>query len=334
MNAPEIAPAQWRTKSANQTRLAFGQALLEIGAREPRAVVVSADTQDLLGIRPYIERFGDRFVELGIAEQNVIGAASGLATTGLHPYVCAYAPFISARSMEQVRNDVAYANQRVVIGAAASGISLGVAGGTHHSLEDLALMRSLPNMTVIVPADVNEAYKATLATLDIDGPVYLRLGGRTEEPPVGDPEAAFRLGKAVQLRAGNDVAVIACGALVKMAVRASDLLKKDGIGVRVLNMHTIKPLDRDAILAAAAQTRGIVTAEEHHLAGGLGGAVAELLAVEHPTHMRMVGMPDVFAMVGPTVPLRTKYGMSAEAIVDACRALLSGSKGKKGKVET
>ena len=176
MNAPEIAPAAWRTKSANQTRLAFGQALLEIGAREPRSVVVSADTQDLLGIRAYIERFRDRFVELGIAEQNVIGAASGLATTGLHPYVCAYAPFITARSMEQVRNDIAYANQRVVIGAAASGISLGVAGGTHHALEDIALMRSLPNMTVIVPADVSEAYKAALATLDIDGPVYLRLG--------------------------------------------------------------------------------------------------------------------------------------------------------------
>jgi transketolase len=309
MNAPDIAPAEWRAKSANQTRLAFGQALLEIGAREPRAVVVSADTQDLLGIRPYIERFRDRFIELGIAEQNAIGAAAGLATTGLHPYVCAYAPFITARSMEQVRNDVAYANQRVVIGAAASGISLGVAGGTHHALEDLALMRSLPNMTVIVPADVNEAYKAALATLDIDGPVYLRLGGRVEEPPVGDPEAAFRLGKAVELRPGNDVAVIACGALVDMAVR-------------VLNMHTIKPLDRDAILAAAAETRGIVTAEEHHLTGGLGGAVAELLAVEHPKRMRMVGMPDVFAMVGPTVPLRAKYGMSAEAIVAACRALL------------
>jgi transketolase len=322
MNAPDVASPEWRTKSANQTRLAFGQVLLEIGAREPRAVVVSADTQDLLGIRLYIERFRDRFIELGIAEQNVIGAASGLATTGLHPYVCAYAPFITARSMEQVRNDVAYANQRVVIGAAASGISLGVAGGTHHALEDLALMRSLPNMTVIVPADVNEAYKAALATLDIDGPVYLRLGGRAEEPPVGDPEAPFRLGKAVQLRDGNDVAVIACGALVDMAVRASDLLKKEGIGVRVLNMHTIKPLDSDAILSAAAGTRGIVTAEEHHLAGGLGGAVAELLAVEHPTRMRMVGMPDVFAMVGPTGPLRAKYGMSTEAIAAACRALL------------
>jgi len=322
MNSAVVSAVDWRTKSARQTRLAFGQALLEIGARDPRAVVVSVDTQDLLGIRPWIERYRERFVEVGIAEQNAIGVASGLATTGLRPYVCAYAPFISARSMEQVRNDVAYANQRVVIGAAASGISLGVAGGTHHALEDLALMRSLPNMTVIVPADVDEAYGATLATLDIDGPVYLRLGGRTEEPPVSDPEALFRPGRAAQLRPGNDIAVIACGALVEMALRASDALGREGIGVRVINMHTIKPLDRDAILAAAAETRGIVTAEEHHLTGGLGGAVAELLAVEHPTRMRMVGMPDTFAVVGPTVALRAKYGMSAEAIVGACRKLL------------
>ena len=317
--------ADWRSKSANQTRLAFGQGLLELGTREPRTVVISADTQDLLGIRPYIERHRERFIEVGIAEQNAVGVASGLATTGLRPYVCAYAPFITARSMEQVRNDVAYANQRVVIGAAASGISLGVAGGTHHALEDLALMRSLPNMTVIVPADVDEAYKAALATLDIDGPVYLRLGGRTEEPPVTDPDAPFRLGRAVQLRPGKDVCVIACGALVEMAVRASDTLKQEGIGARVLNMHTIKPFDREAVLSAAAETRGIVTAEEHHLVGGLGGAVAELLAVEHPTRMRMVGMPDAFAMVGPTVPLRAKYGMSAEAIAQQCRALLAAA---------
>ena len=322
MNSAVLNAPDWRTKSARQTRLAFGQALLDIGARDPRAVVVSVDTQDLLGIRPWIERYRERFVEVGIAEQNAIGVASGLATTGLRPYVCAYAPFISARSMEQVRNDVAYANQRVVIGAAASGISLGVAGGTHHALEDLALMRSLPNMTVIVPADVDEAYGATLATLDIDGPVYLRLGGRTEEPPVSDPEALFRPGRAVQLRPGNDLAVIACGALVEMALRASDALGREGIGVRVINMHTIKPLDRDAILAAAAETRGIVTAEEHHLTGGLGGAVAELLAVEHPARMRMVGMPDTFAVVGPTVALRAKYGMSAEAIAGACRSLI------------
>ena len=318
----DFTPPDWRARAANQTRLAFGQALLELAARDSKTVVVSADTQDLLGIRPYIERYRERFVELGIAEQNAIGVASGMATTGLHPFVCAYAPFITARSMEQVRNDVAYANQRVVIGAAASGISLGVAGGTHHALEDLALLRSFPNMTVIVPADIDEAYKATLATLDIDGPVYMRLGGRTEEPPVSDATKPFQLGKATQLRPGKDVAVIACGALVEMAVRASDALKGQGIGARVINMHTIKPLDRDAILAAAAETRGIVTAEEHHLTGGLGGAVAELLALERPTRMRMVGMPDAFAMVGPTVKLRAKYGMSAEAIADACRALL------------
>ncbi len=316
MNSP--AP-DWRAKSANQTRLAFGQALLELAVREPRTVVVSVDTQDLLGIRPYIERHRDRFVELGIAEQNAIGVASGLATTGMRPYVCAYAPFITARSMEQVRNDIAYANQRVVIGAAASGISLGVAGGTHHALEDLALMRSLPNMTVIVPADVDEAYAATLATLDIDGPVYLRLGGRVEEPSVNS--APFHLGRAEQLRPGNDVCVIACGALVHMALQAADRLLGEGVHVRVLNMHTIKPLDNDAILAAA-ETRGIVTAEEHHLSGGLGGAVAELLSTQRPTAMRMIGMPDRFAAVGPTPKLRDKYGMSADAIAAACRSLL------------
>lgn len=315
----------WRAQSANQSRLAFGQALLEVARRDPRAVVISADTQDLLGLRPYIAGYPERFVEVGIAEQNMIGVASGLATTGLHAYVCGYAPFITARSMEQVRNDVAYANQRVVIGAAASGITLGVSGGTHHALEDLALMRSLPNMTVIVPADVDETYQATLATLDLDGPVYIRLGGRLDEPPVTDPTAPFRLGKAAQLRAGNDVTVIACGCMVDLAVRASQTLEGEGIGARVLNMSSIKPLDREAILQAAAQTRGIVTAEEHHLTGGLGGAVAELLAVEQPTRMRLVGMPDTYAVVGPTVPLRAKYGMSAEAIAAACRSLLDAS---------
>ena len=317
MNAPD-----WRARAANQTRLAFGQALVELGAHDRATVVISADTQDLLGIRPYIERFRERFVEVGIAEQNAIGIAAGLATTGMHPFVCAYAPFITARSMEQVRNDLAYAHQRVVIGAAASGISLGVAGGTHHALEDIALLRSFPNMTVVVPADIEEAYAATLATRDIDGPVYLRLGGRAEEPPVSDPAQPFRLGKAATQREGNDVAIVACGALVEMALRASDALRKEGVHARVINMHTIKPFDRDVVLKAAAETRRIVTAEEHHLTGGLGGAVAELLALEQPTRMRMIGMPDAFACIGPTNQVRAKYGMSAEAIAGACRELL------------
>jgi transketolase len=316
-----VDTSNWRAKSASQTRLAFGQALLELAAMDPRVVALSADTQDLIGIREFMEHYPDRFVEVGIAEQDCIGISSGLATTGLRPYVCGYAPFISARSMEQVRNDVAYANQRVVIGAAASGISLAVSGGTHHSVEDLAVMRSFPNMNVIVPADVNEAYKAALATLDIDGPVYLRLGGRAAEPDVtGD--APFAFGKATQLRPGNDVAIIACGCMVEMAVKASQTLEAEGIGARVLNMATIKPLDREAILKAAAETKGIVTAEEHHLTGGLGGAVAELLSVEQPTRMRMVGLGDEFVCVGPVGPIRTKYGMSADAIVAKCRDLL------------
>jgi transketolase len=315
-------PEDWRTRAANQTRLAFGQALLDLARLEPRTVVVSADTQDLLGIRPYIERHPERFVELGIAEQNAIGVAAGLATTGMRPYVCAYAPFITARSMEQLRNDVAYARQRVVIGAAASGVSLGVAGGTHHALEDLALLRSFPNMTVIVPADAEEAWRATLATRDIDGPVYLRLGGRVEEPPVNPPGQPFRPGRATVLRPGKDIAIIACGALVAPALQAAETLAAQGVDARVINLHTIKPLDRETVLAAAAETGRIVTAEEHHLTGGLGGAVAELLSQELPTRMRMVGMPDEFACIGPTPKVREKYGMSAAGIVAACSGLL------------
>jgi transketolase len=312
----------WYKKSASQTRLAFGQALLALGAIDPDVVVLSADTQDLLGIREYIELYPDRFVECGIAEQAKIGIAAGLATVGLKPYVCGYAPFVSARALEQVRNDVAYAHQNVVIGAAASGISLGVSGGTHHAVEDLATMRSFAGLTVIVPADVNEAYKATLAAHDIDGPVYIRLGGRTPEPDVTNPDAPFTLGKASELRSGNDVTIIACGALVSMAVAASDALKAEGINARVLNMSSIKPLDTEAILKAAEETKGIVTAEEHHVTGGLGGAVAEFLAENRPTKMRIIGLGDTFAVVGPTPALRARYGMNPDNIAAKAKELL------------
>ena len=285
MNAPtpgHAAEPAWVKAAADQSRLAFGLALTELGRRDERVVAVSADTLDLIGLRGFIDHAPERVIDVGIAEQNAMGVAAGLATTGLRPFVCGYAPFISARSMEQVRNEVAYANQRVVIGAAASGVSLAVSGGTHHALEDLALMRSFPNMTVLVSADAHEAWHATLATDEIDGPVYLRLGGRVPEPPVTPVGAPFSLGKARCLAEGSDVAVIACGALAALAVDAATALAEQGVGCRVLNMSTIKPLDEDAILAAAEETRGIVTAEEHHLTGGLGGAVAELLAVPPP----------------------------------------------------
>ena len=317
----QAAEPAWAKAAADQSRLAFGLALTELARRDERVVAVSADTLDLIGLRGFVAHAPARVIDVGIAEQNAMGVAAGLATAGLRPFVCGYAPFIAARSMEQVRNEVAYADQRVVIGAAASGVSLAVSGGTHHALEDLALMRSLPNMTVIVPADAHEAWHATHATDRVEGPVYLRLGGRVPERPVTPVDAPFRLGKAARLAEGSDVAVIACGALVAPALDAAAELAGQGVGARVLNMSTIKPLDEDAILAAA-ETRGIVTAEEHHLTGGLGGAVAELLAVRRPTPMRMVGMPDEFACVGPTDRIRARYGMSAAHIVDACLDLL------------
>jgi transketolase len=179
----------------------------------------------------------------------------------------------------------------------------------------------MPNMTVVVPADAHQAFHATRATDAIDGPVYIRLGGRMAEPPVTPVEGPFRLGRADRLREGGDITVIACGCLVAPALQAAEEAASKGVSVRVLNMHTIKPLDRDAVLEAAAQTRGIVTAEEHHVTGGLGGAVAELLALEHPTRMRMVGLADEFACVGPTGKVRERYGMSARHILEACLAL-------------
>ena len=225
MNAPQQgngAEPAWVKAAANQSRLAFGLAVTELGRRDERVVAVGADTLDLIGLRGFIEHAPARVIDVGIAEQNAMGVAAGLATTGLRPFVCGYAPFITARSMEQIRNEVAYADQRVVIGAAASGVSLAVSGGTHHALEDLALMRSLPNMTVLVPADAHEAWHAALATDDIDGPAYIRLGGRVPEPPVTPVDAPFSLGKATCLAEGSDVAVIACGALVAPAVDAAE----------------------------------------------------------------------------------------------------------------
>jgi transketolase len=312
----------WVAKVQNQSRLSFGLAVTDMASRDDKVVAISADTLDLIGLREMVAAAPDRVIEAGIAEQNAMGVASGMATTGMRPYLCGYAPFITARSMEQLRNDVAYAKQRVVIGAACSGIVLGVSGGTHHALEDIALMRSLPNMTVLVPADAHETWHLTQATADMDGPSYIRLGGKMDEPPVTPVDASPQIGKATTLRRGTDIAVIACGVMVVEALEAADELASEGIGVRVLNMHTIKPLDRDAVLAAAAETRGIVAAEEHHLTGGLGGAVAELVSEHQPTRMRFVGMPDEFAIVGPTAKVRERYGMCAANIVTKCRELM------------
>ena len=307
----------------NQSRLAFGLALAKMAETDPLTTAISADSVDLMGLADFIERYPDRFIDVGIAEQNAMGIASGLATTGMRPFVCGYAPFITARSMEQLRNDVAYANQRVVIGAAASGVSLGVSGGTHHALEDLALMRAFPNITAIVPADARQAWATVFQTQNIDGPVYIRLGSRIPEEPVSDTKADFQIGKAECLREGNDITIIACGCLVSQAIKASQYLSDQGIGARVLNMHTIKPLDRESILTAASETKGIVTAEEHRVTGGLGSAIAELLSVERPTPMRIIGLPDEFAVVGPTPKVREGYGLTSTNITNCCMEILT-----------
>lgn len=305
----------------DQSRLAFGAAVTDLARQDPRVVALSADTVDLIGLRELMQDAPDRVLETGIAEQNTMGIASGLATVGMRPHVCGYAPFITARSMEQLRNDVAYARQPVVIGAACSGIALGVSGGTHHAVEDLALMRAMPNMTVLVPADPMEAYLLTIAAADRDGPVYVRLGGRVPEPPVTPPGTRPEIGRARVLADGSDVTVISCGCLVTEALAAARDCAASGLSVRVINMHSIKPLDSDAVLAAAAETGRIVTAEEHRLPGGLGSAVAELLARQHPVPMRFVALPDSFAVVGPTDQVRARYGLTAAAIADACREL-------------
>jgi transketolase len=319
---PKSETPEWEIKAAKQSRLAFGLAVAELARRDEKVAAISADTIDLFGLRPFLEASPERLIEAGIAEQNAMGIAAGMATTGMRPIICGYAPFITTRSLEQLRNDVAYANQRVVIGAACGGIVLAMAGGTHHAVEDLAIMRNMPNMTVIVPADARQTWHAAMATEQLDGPCYIRLGGKFDEPDVTELDADFRIGRADQLRNGDDITVIACGALVAPAVATSQALAHDGIGVRVLNMHTIKPLDRDAVLAAAVETGAIVTAEEHRVTGGLGGAVAELLATEQPTPMRMIGMPDEFAIVGPTAQVREHYAMGEGAITDACRDLM------------
>ena len=319
----ENGQPEWERLAQDQSRLAFGLAVGELARRDDKVVAISADTIDLFGLRGFLESSPHRLIEAGIAEQSAMGMASGLATTGMRPILCGYAPFITARSLEQLRNDVAYANQRVVIGAACGGIVLAMAGGTHHAVEDLAIMRNMPNMTVIVPADARQTWHAALATEQLDGPSYIRLGGKFVEPPVTDLVTDFQIGKAEQLRRGDDITAIACGCMVAPAIATADALARDGIGVRVLNMHTLKPMDREAVLAAAAETGAIVTSEEHRITGGLGGAVAELLALEHPTPMRMVGMPDEFAIVGPTAKVREHYGLSEASITTAVRELLA-----------
>lgn len=302
-------------------RDAYMRALEEMAAADPRVCAVANDSLSSAKLKNFKEKFPDRFVNVGIAEQNMVGVGAGLANGGMVPYVCGAACFLTARAMEQIKVDLAYTKANVKLCAMSPGMAYGQLGPTHHSIEDLAWMRVLPNLTVIVPADPMETAAVMHYSLLHEGPMFLRIA-RVPVPRVHGDDYEFKLGKALRLREGSDVTLIANGLMVSRALDAASALELRGISARVLNMSSVKPLDREAIVDAARTTRGIVTAEEALAAGGLGGAVAEVLAQEHPASMRILGVPDVFAPTGTAEFLLEYFGLTAAGIERAALGLL------------
>lgn len=307
------------------TREAYGKALQKLGAENKDIVVLDADLSKSTKTSDFAKVFPERFFDMGVAESNMLSTAAGLAAAGKIPFASSFAVFATGRAFEQIRNSIAYPALNVKIAATHAGISVGEDGASHQSVEDIAIMRVLPNMTVIVPADGPETEKAIRAAVEIKGPVYIRLG-RLGLPVIFDENYQYTVGKAVTLQDGTDATVIACGLMVSPAQEAAAELAKDGIKVRVLNMHTIKPIDKDAVVAAARETGAIVTAEEHSIIGGLGGAVAEVLAETVPAPLERVGVRDTFGESGKPAELLEKYGLTAKDIVAAVKRVLERKK--------
>ena len=303
-------------------RVAYSSVLEELAAQDQRVCAVINDSLSSAKLKSFKTKYPDRFINVGIAEQNLVGVGCGLANSGMIPYLCAASCFLTARAMEQIKVDLAYSKTNVRLCAMSPGMAYGQLGPTHHSIEDLAWMRVLPNLTVIVPADPVETAAVMRYSLVHEGPMFLRIA-RLPVPRVHGDDYEFRLGKAVRLREGSDVTLIAHGLMVCRALDAAKALEVRGISARVLNMSTLKPLDHEAILDAARTTRGIVTAEEALAAGGLGGAIAEVLAQQHPTPMRILGVPDVFAPTGKAEFLLEHFGLTAAGIERAALELLA-----------
>ena len=295
------------------TRDAYGETLVELGAEYPDLVVLDSDLAGATKTGMFRKAYPDRFFNCGIAEQNMMGIAAGLAACGKKVFASTFAMFAAGRAFEQVRNSIGYPHLPVKIGATHAGVSVGEDGATHQCCEDIALMRTIPGMTVINPADAVEAAKAVRAAVKLDGPAYLRFG-RLAVPGIFDDSYSFEIGKGVQLKEGRDVAIIATGLLVSEALDAAELLKNQGISARVINIATIKPIDREIIIAAARDTGAIVTAEEHSILGGLGGAVAETVCEAAPVPVLRVGVEDVFGKSGPGAELLKLFGLTAENI--------------------
>lgn len=302
------------------TRDSYGNALAQLGQEYDNLVVLDADLAGATKTSVFQKAFPERHIDCGIAEANMTGIAAGLATCGKIPFASSFAMFSAGRAFEQVRNSVGYPHLNVKIGATHAGISVGEDGATHQCNEDIALMRTIPGMVIINPADDVEARAAVRAACEYEGPVYLRFG-RLAIPVINDENSyKFQIGKGVRLKEGTDVTIIATGLCVSESLEAAKMLEKDGISAEVINIHTIKPLDEELIVAAATKTKKVVTVEEHSVIGGLGGAVSELLSEKAPTKMLRIGVLDTFGESGPAAELIKKYGLDAESIYKKVKA--------------
>ena len=303
------------------TRESYGNALVECAEDFPQLVVLDADLAGATKTGTFKKAYPDRFFDCGIAECNMTGIAAGLATCGKIPFISSFAMFAAGRNFEQVRNSIGYPHLNVKIGATHAGITVGEDGATHQCNEDIALMRTIPGMTVIVPSDDIEARAAVRAALEMEGPVYLRFG-RAAVPVINTgADYSFKIGKGV--KDGKDVTIIATGICVDSALKAAEKLEADGISADVINIHTIKPIDKDIILESAKKTGKVVTVEEHSVIGGLGSAVCDVLSEELPTPVKKIGMNDVFGESGPAGELVKKYGLDGDGVYNTVKAFLS-----------
>ncbi len=307
-------------------RHAFTQTLTEEAVRDNRVYAVTTDARGSVTLNDYANQLPDQFIELGIAEQNAAGVSAGLGLSGKNAFLCGPACFYSARNVEQIKNDIAYSNANVKIIGVSGGVSYGALGSTHHSLHDIALYRSIPNISIILPADFEETVLATRYLVQMDGPVYMRLG-RSPVPDVYDGNTRqFIFGKANILKDGSDCTIVATGETVAYAVQAAELLTEKGFNTAVLDVHTIKPLDKETILAYAEKTKCMITVEEHSIYGGLGGAVSELLASHRPTPMRIIGFQDEFLPAGTSQELFSYAGITSEHIAKQTIDIIEKSK--------
>lgn len=314
--------AKYEYKEMKDTRSGFGDGLLEAGKRNENVVALCADLTGSLKMNAFKDEFPDRFIQAGIAEANMMGVAAGLTIGGKIPFTGTFANFSTGRVYDQIRQSIAYSGKNVKIAASHAGLTLGEDGATHQILEDIGLMKMLPGMVVINPCDYEQTKAATIAVAEYDGPVYLRFG-RPKWPVFTPANQKFEIGKAITFQEGNDVTIIATGHCVWESLKAAEELEEEGLSVEVINIHTIKPLDDEAILKSVSKTRRVVTAEEHQMNGGLGDSVAQLLARNNPTPIEFVAVDDSFGESGKPEELFEKYGLGQKSIVEAVKRVMA-----------